>query len=156
MRNIILACSILAGLSACATTTSSDAARGWREIDALPRSVVLVDDGPAVRNGDIVTFDMAYVWQVEDSQNRRWQLYDGVQADCTKNIVHLGHRTLWGEDGAVQVDEVAADWEGIASGGVADIATRAKCDGVYPDDPLVIPADKDLIDTARAWLAGQQ
>ena len=152
---IILAGAMLAALSACATTGGEDA-RGWREIDALLYSVVFVDDGPAIRDGDIVTYDLAYVWQADDSQGRGWQLYDDVQSDCANNLVLLGHRTLRGEDGAVQVDETKTEWEGIAAGGIADIATKAKCEGVYPEDPLVIGPDQDLMSTARAWLREQE
>ncbi len=154
MKLILPTVALLAGLSACATTGGSDA-RGWREIDALPQSVVLVDDGPAIREGDIVTYKIAYVWQAGDKDSRRWQVYEAVQSNCTNNLVRLGRRTRWAEDGSVQYQDDSPDWEGIAVGGIADIATKAKCEGKYPENPLVVRGNQDLVATARAWLLEQ-
>lgn len=154
MRTILTLCAAAAALSACATTGGSGPE--WREVHRTDgRNAFFVKD--IARDGDIATFQLAQVFQVDTFQMEgvygRNQLWPAVRANCTDWTIAMGPRTRWAEDGSVMLQDDATTFETINWGLPAESAANAACKGQFPESSLVVNGDDAaLITAARASL----
>jgi hypothetical protein len=153
-----LAAGALGLTSACATFGNDPATQGWRKVtQTAKRFAVFVNEPGAPREGDLVTFRMAYVYMSGEVKHEEkevgWQEYHAMTVNCAANTVKVGARTRYAPDGTVIASDDDQKFGEILWGTAADDAARAKCKQDYWIGNVVIPNGPDWMAEARQHIA---
>ncbi len=151
-----MAASLTAG---CASMPGGDKeTQSWRMVlQSAKRFAVFVNDPGIEREGDQVTFRLAYVYMPGEVKHEdkevAWQEYHAVTVDCAKNTVKLGSRTRIALDGSVIAQDDNQKFEPINWGTAVDDAARGKCKNDYWAGGVAFKANDRWMDAARKHIA---
>lgn len=155
-------------LTACGTTggATGGAAGGsggeasnptWRKVTQVEQRTAAYVSQPAMRQGDQVTFKLAFVYApgqiMWENKPVAWQVYEAVTIDCAKNEVRLGKRTRYDEAGAAMMSDEDPNFASVTYGTIAADASVAVCKNKVWVDDFRAPDRSGWLAQARANLA---
>ncbi len=160
---LLLAMTIgLTGLSGCASTGGSTAldrtAVSWRKITQVEnRFAVFINEPGAPREGDLVTFRLAYIYAPGEVRfNDKvvgWQEYTAMTVNCVTHELRPGPRIRYAPDGSVMLSDDNQEFGEINPSTAADDAARVRCAGETSANAVRIANGPKWMDVARKHLA---
>lgn len=155
-------------LSGCATSVASGASgapegqagatKTWRKILQVEnRFAVFINEPGAPRQGDLVTFRLAYVYAPGEvrynDQVVDWQEYSAMTLNCATHETKAGPRVRYAPDGKVMLSDDDQEFGPINADTAADAAARVRCTPASEPDAVRIPNGGKWMDAARRHLA---
>lgn len=141
--------------SACASTGGP--AAEWKEVTHVEDRFAVYVDQAKPRSGDTVTFRLMYIYgdgKVQwEGKNVGWQEYSAMTVNCTNSQVKLGPRTRHAPDGTVLFSDNEQAWVDINPGTAVENAAKARCEGVWPEEPHIVRDRDGWMTEAREHIA---
>ena len=166
---LALAAGVLA-LGACATSGGGPGKGGatasWRKVTQVEhRFAVFIDEPGAPRQGDLVTFRLAYIyapgevfWKANPDEEGRgkeveWQEYTAMTVNCATHEMKPGPRVRYAPGGAVLLSDDSQDFGEIVAATAAEDAARVWCAAAPAPAADPIRNGPKWLDAARRHLA---
>ncbi|MEP7211087.1 MAG: hypothetical protein ABI740_09645 [Alphaproteobacteria bacterium] len=149
-------------LGGCATSGApagqAGATKAWRQILQVEnRFVVFINEPGATRQGDLVTFRLAYVYAPGEvrfnEQVVGWQEYSAMTINCATHETKAGPRVRYAPDGKVMLSDDDQEFGPINADTAADAAARVRCTPTSEPAAVRIPDGGKWMDAARKRLA---
>ena len=145
--------------SAGASSGKTAATKTWRKITQVEqRFAVYINEPGAPREGDLVTFRLAYIYAPGEVRYNDevvgWQEYSAMTVNCATQEVKAGPRVRYAPDGKVMLSDDGQDFGPINADTAAADAARVRCTPDAGADAERIPDGGKWMETARLHLKG--
>lgn len=163
VRGLLIAAAGALGVSACTTTTSFTPPPGgktvsWREVTRVEnRFAVFINEPGEPKEGDLVTFRLAYVYAPGEVRYEDkvvgWQEYASMTINCMTGQMRPGPRVRYAPDGKVMFSDDVEEFTDIVSATAAEDAALVRCGGSLSAAVFRLPDGPKWMDGARKHLA---